>query len=147
MRISDWSSDVCSSDLAPGLVHHRPYAVNRRRLHRSGTGREAASMILSRHTSQRTLPMPADNPQSLPAYQRIRDTLRAKIESGEYREGDRLPPESKLVEEFGVASMTVRPALAQLVVENQHVRAACRDRVCPDGEISVGRESFKKKKQ
>src|SRR3546814_1383337 len=66
--------------------------------------------------------MPADNPQSLPAYQRIRDTLRAKIESGEYREGDRLPPESKLVEEFGVARMTVRQALAQLVFENLIVR-------------------------
>src|SRR3546814_689788 len=79
-------------------------------------------MILSRHTSQRTLPMPADNPQSLPAYQRIRDALRAKIESGEYREGDRLPPESKLVEEFGVARMTVRQALAQLVFENLIVR-------------------------
>src|SRR3546814_17781911 len=86
MRISDWSSDVCSSDLAPGLVHHRPYAVNRRRLHRSGTGREAASMILSRHTSQRTLPMPADNPPTLPAYQRIRAALRAKIETGERSE-------------------------------------------------------------
>lgn len=66
--------------------------------------------------------MPADNPQSLPAYQRIRDALRAKIESGEYREGDRLPPESKLVEEFGVARMTVRQALAQLVFENLIVR-------------------------
>src|SRR3546814_20918902 len=105
MRISDWSSDVCSSDLAPGLVHHRPYAVNRRRLHRSGTGREAASMILSRHTSQRTLPMPADKPQSLPAYQRLRDSLRAQIHRGEDREGDRLRPEDKLAEAVGVATM------------------------------------------
>src|SRR3546814_13223778 len=96
-------------------------------------------MILSRHTSQRTLPMPADNPQSLPAYQRIRDTLRAKIESGEYREGDRLPPESKLVEEFGVARMTVRQA-------PENGRASCRERVCKFVSISVVAGSLIKKK-
>lgn len=74
--------------------------------------------------SDRPWSMPADKPQSIPAYQRIRNALRARIESGEYREGDRLPPESELVEEFGVARMTVRQALAQLVFENLIVRQA-----------------------
>jgi GntR family transcriptional regulator len=57
-----------------------------------------------------------------PIYQRIRDALRAKIANGELKEGDRLPSESALVEEFGVARMTVRQALAQLVFENLIVR-------------------------
>src|SRR3546814_6604380 len=37
MRISDWSSDVCSSDLLPRLLgrqlHHRPDHLRRRRPH------------------------------------------------------------------------------------------------------------------
>ncbi len=63
---------------------------------------------------------------AIPIYQRIRDALRAQIESGRYREGDRLPSESELVEEFGAARMTVRHALALLVFENLIVRSAGR---------------------
>ena len=59
-----------------------------------------------------------------PLYQRIRDALRARIANGEYKEGDRLPSETELVEEFGVARMTVRQALGQLVFENLIVRQA-----------------------
>src|SRR3546814_5294604 len=28
MRISDWSSDVCSSDLPKNLIHHSPHAMH-----------------------------------------------------------------------------------------------------------------------
>jgi GntR family transcriptional regulator len=59
-----------------------------------------------------------------PIYQRIRDALRERIANGEYSEGDRLPSESELIKEFGVARMTVRQALAQLVFENLIVRQA-----------------------
>jgi GntR family transcriptional regulator len=61
-----------------------------------------------------------------PIYQRIRDVLRDQIETGKYREGDRLPSESELVEEFSAARMTVRHALAQLVFENLIVRSPGR---------------------
>lgn len=61
-----------------------------------------------------------------PIYRRIRDALRGQIESGKYREGDRLPSESELVEEFDVARMTVRHALSQLVFENLIVRSPGR---------------------
>jgi GntR family transcriptional regulator len=61
-----------------------------------------------------------------PLYQRIRDALRARIETGKYREGDRLPSESELVEEFSAARMTVRHALTQLVFENLVVRSPGR---------------------
>src|SRR3546814_16482512 len=41
-RISDWSSDVCSSDLAPAAVHVSPVqGAGRRRHHRGGDGGRA----------------------------------------------------------------------------------------------------------
>lgn len=61
-----------------------------------------------------------------PIYQRIRDALRDQIETGKYREGDRLPSESELGEEFNAARMTVRHALSQLVFENLIVRSPGR---------------------
>ena len=61
-----------------------------------------------------------------PIYQRIRDALRQQIASGKYREGDRLPSESELVEEFDAARMTVRHALGLLVHEKLIVRSPGR---------------------
>ncbi|MFI2413045.1 GntR family transcriptional regulator [Streptomyces sp. NPDC018947] len=49
-----------------------------------------------------------------PKYQRIADTLRAAIESGEYGPGDRLPGENDLMATYGVARMTARQALGVL---------------------------------
>jgi GntR family transcriptional regulator len=66
--------------------------------------------------------MPSPTASAVPIYQRIRDTVRERIESGRYKEGDRLPSETELVDEFGVARMTVRQALTQLVYENLIVR-------------------------
>lgn len=67
---------------------------------------------------------PADKASATPIYQQIRDTVRARIEAGHYKEGDRLPSESALIAEFGVSRMTVRQALTQLVFENLIVRQA-----------------------
>ncbi|MEE1784083.1 GntR family transcriptional regulator [Streptomyces sp. SP17BM10] len=52
-----------------------------------------------------------------PKYQRIADTLRAAIDAGEYRAGDRLPGENDLMDEYGVARMTARQALGMLQSE------------------------------
>ncbi|MEU5923414.1 GntR family transcriptional regulator [Streptomyces antimycoticus] len=49
-----------------------------------------------------------------PKYQRIADSLREAIQSGEYGPGDRLPGENDLMAEHGVARMTVRQALSVL---------------------------------
>jgi GntR family transcriptional regulator len=51
---------------------------------------------------------------SVPAYAQIEDQLAARIESGELRAGDRLPPERELAEALGVSRMTVRQALSSL---------------------------------
>src|SRR3546814_1299293 len=40
MRISDWSSDVCSSDLDPAL----PVLIHRKLLHENGRGNPAVSV-------------------------------------------------------------------------------------------------------
>ncbi|MBX8996680.1 GntR family transcriptional regulator [Corynebacterium testudinoris] len=52
-----------------------------------------------------------------PAYVMIADQLRGRIERGQLLPGDRLPAERELVDEFGVARMTVRHALDILQLE------------------------------
>ena len=52
-----------------------------------------------------------------PAYLRIAETLRTRIESHELKPGDKLPPERELVDQFNVARMTVRHALDVLQLE------------------------------
>ncbi|MBD0695538.1 GntR family transcriptional regulator [Streptomyces sp. CBMA123] len=52
-----------------------------------------------------------------PKYQRIADSLKAAIDAGHYRAGDRLPGENDLMDEYGVARMTARQALGVLQSE------------------------------
>ncbi|MFI6658110.1 GntR family transcriptional regulator [Streptomyces sp. NPDC050523] len=52
-----------------------------------------------------------------PKYRRIADDLRAKIDAGDFRPGDRLPGENPLAAEYGVAGMTARQALNALKKE------------------------------
>ncbi|MFF4379275.1 GntR family transcriptional regulator [Kitasatospora sp. NPDC001547] len=52
-----------------------------------------------------------------PKYQRIADALKAAIDAGRYRAGDRLPGENDLMDEYGVARMTARQALGVLQSE------------------------------
>lgn len=52
-----------------------------------------------------------------PKYKRVYQALRAGLEDGSHREGDKLASENDLVERFGVSRPTIRRALAQLVEE------------------------------
>lgn len=52
-----------------------------------------------------------------PKYQRIADDLKAAIEAGQYGPGDRLPGESSLAAQYGVAVLTARQALKILRIE------------------------------
>src|SRR5690606_8902938 len=54
--------------------------------------------------------MPATDDRR-PKYQRIADSLREAIQSGEYGPGDRLPGENDLMATHGVARMTARQAM------------------------------------
>lgn len=52
-----------------------------------------------------------------PAYQRIADTYRDKITSGELRGGDQLPTEKEIASLFGVARQTARNGLGLLMAD------------------------------
>jgi GntR family transcriptional regulator len=59
---------------------------------------------------------------AVPEYRRIRDQLRAQLEDGVLKPGDKMPTERELVERFGVAHMTVRHAVDGLVRDGLVVR-------------------------
>jgi len=50
----------------------------------------------------------------LPAYYRLAEDLRAKIERGEFKPGDMIPSTAQLARQYGVSPMTVRQGLALL---------------------------------
>jgi DNA-binding GntR family transcriptional regulator len=52
-----------------------------------------------------------------PVYLTIAGQLRARIISGRYRPGDRLPAWDALASEFGVSRLTARRAVQQLAAE------------------------------
>jgi GntR family transcriptional regulator len=52
-----------------------------------------------------------------PLYHQTAGVLRRRIAEGVWKEGDRLPPEWQLCEEFGVSTITMRRAVAMLVAE------------------------------
>ena len=56
-------------------------------------------------------------PQDTPRYRQIAAELRSAIERGEYPPGTRLPGENALMQDYGVARMTARQALAVLINE------------------------------
>ena len=47
-------------------------------------------------------------------YKRAYESLRGQIERGEYKAGDRLPPENELAAAMGISRATLRHALDQL---------------------------------
>lgn len=54
------------------------------------------------------------NNKTAPLYQQIYDDVKAAIESGSYREGEKIPSETELSEEYGVSRITVRRAVEDL---------------------------------
>ena len=54
----------------------------------------------------------------IPKYLRIQQYIRAKIESGEWREGTLIPTEAALSAQFGCSRITITTALRELVKDN-----------------------------
>lgn len=54
---------------------------------------------------------------SKPLYAQVRDDLRARINSGEFKGGEALPPEPRLQDAYGVSRITLRRAVAELSTE------------------------------
>jgi Transcriptional regulators len=53
----------------------------------------------------------------VPLYYRVYKELKRRISEGEYRPGDRIPPEIELVKAFNVSRLTIRRALEELKSE------------------------------
>jgi GntR family transcriptional regulator len=62
-----------------------------------------------------------DRADDRPPYRQIADHLRAAIERGELRPGDRLPSEAALMKHYQVARMTARQAIQELRSEGKVV--------------------------
>jgi DNA-binding GntR family transcriptional regulator len=54
----------------------------------------------------------------VPPYRQVAEILAARIASGEYARGSRIPTESEIVEMFEIARSTARRAVAVLREEN-----------------------------
>lgn len=50
----------------------------------------------------------------VPLYQQIYEDIKSSIESGKYKEGDKLPTEQELSEKYGVSRITIRRAIGDL---------------------------------
>lgn len=78
-----------------------------------------------------------------PVYRQVADYLRDLIARGDLPEGDRLPSESALIEQFGTARGTVRQAIQLLrsegLIEVQHGRGAYVRRRPPVRRLSFDR--------
>lgn len=76
-------------------------------------------------------------PRMGPKTAKVYETLRARLASGEYAPGDKLPSERALVEELGIGRTALRQVLARLVGEGAlEVRDRSSYRV-PGGSVSV----------
>jgi len=58
----------------------------------------------------------------LPKYRQIADTIRTKINSGDYKVGEVIPTEAELREAFSVSRVTIRQAL-KLLIENDELES------------------------
>ena len=59
--------------------------------------------------------------QAVPIFIQVAETVKARIQKGQYRPGDLIPPAKALEEEFGVSNITIRKALDMLAQERYTV--------------------------
>ncbi len=66
--------------------------------------------------------MMLDKKSPIPVYYQLRNIIQKKIQNGDYREGDLIPSERELSEDFGISRMTVRQAMNHMVAEGLLIR-------------------------
>jgi GntR family histidine utilization transcriptional repressor len=62
------------------------------------------------------------NSELLPRYSRVKRMITGRIQSGDWRPGDRIASEAELVRDLGVSRMTINRALRELTLEGQLIR-------------------------
>ncbi|HEX6360797.1 GntR family transcriptional regulator [Actinophytocola sp.] len=81
----------------------------------------------------------------VPAYRQVADDIRARINSGEYGPGDKLPSEREMVDAYGVSRPTVRDAIGLLrsqgIVTAEHGKGVFVRRLPPVTRLSTERLS------
>jgi len=73
---------------------------------------------------------------SLPLYQKIYNDLVEKITQGDYQEGDRIPSEKELAEEYHVSRITSKKALEMMAERKLITRAPGKGSFVGNGELS-----------
>ncbi|MEM1326896.1 MAG: GntR family transcriptional regulator [Bacteroidota bacterium] len=79
----------------------------------------------------------------LPAYKKLHRRLKQEILEGVHQEGDLIPSENQLSQQFGINRMTVRKALDALVSDGLIVKKAGKGSVVVSNRQSLGLLSFK----
>lgn len=112
---------IAGGEFAPGApfpsesVLCKEYGVSRNTLRRALEKLSDEGLIVARPGRGRVASSPDEKTKrAQPEYQRIAAELRAQIESGHLRPGDRLPSEQVLATRHGVGRVTARHALAEL---------------------------------
>ncbi|MEW6309112.1 MAG: GntR family transcriptional regulator [Bacillota bacterium] len=72
----------------------------------------------------------------IPLYEQLADSLRARVESGEYPPGYRLPSQKELADEFSISVITVRQAVSQLEDAGLLVRKQGKGTFVRDGQVT-----------
>lgn len=62
------------------------------------------------------------SPSGTPLYQQVKRAVLGALASGEWRQGEAIPPEKLLAQRFGVSIGTLRKAIDELVLENILIR-------------------------
>jgi GntR family transcriptional regulator len=77
----------------------------------------------------------------LPAYYRLQEALRGKIEDGHWKPGEAIPPERLITEEYRISAGTVKKALGNLVDEGYLYRVQGKGTFV--GRSTLRRESLR----
>lgn len=89
--------------------------------------------------------MPINRYSGVPAYRQVADDIRAKITSGVYEPGDRLPSERDLTDAYGVSRPTIRDAIGLLrsqgIVTAEHGKGVFVRRLPPVVRLGTDRLS------
>lgn len=75
-------------------------------------------------------------------YNQLKDKLREKIESGEWKEGYKIPTEKEICEMFNVSRITVRKAIEDLQEENYLVKKQGKGTFIKRSQINQSLQKF-----